>query len=351
MYISPTDLLEISIEDLKNIDEKKIIRLEKKLHILKLQNQDQYFNVNDIDRILTQLKTPKEREVIVFIENHPDFKEFISSGTVNGSDTFKFQETYNDRLENFAPFLDLFIRKYFFQFLKREYNNKNYEIIIASLKNTALFKNETLLVYYEYIEQQTRILIEKITVCPPKQLYEKHPEVTYESLIKLLNVVPYGRIKQIKIDYVKTLVNYFKKTKIFNSEYPKVKNAYLLFSKITVDNPSQEEVLKSLSELGNGRLKALRHYPYYSLVNQQNKAFLNILLFYRFSVFNSIASLLGLIFQLGIIFPLGLLSFLGCILQLIFGDEELSRVEIIDEIKEHINDFITFFKTNPFSSD
>ncbi len=340
MYISPTDLLDISIEDLKNIDEKNIIRLEKKLNVLKFQNQDQYFNVNDIDRILTQLKTPKEREVILFIENHPDFKEFISSGTVNGRDTFKFQETYNDQLEDFAPFLDPFLHKFFYQFLKREYNNKNYEIIIDSLKNTALFKNETLLIYHEYIEQQTNFLAEKIAVTPPKTLYEKHPEVTYESHIELLNVVPFSIIGKTKIKYIQELINYLLRTNIFNAEYSKIKNAYVLFSKITSEDLAQQESILKFSKLGLGRLQALKIEPRLLFYHKYISIPFKVLLFAPI-----------LIFQILIItclqFPFELIGFAFRILQLIFGSSEKTRKEIAIELKDQIIQFLKFFTKNP----
>ena len=349
MYISPIDILDISIAELEQIDEKNIIRLEKKLHVLKLQNQDNYFNVEEANLVLKQLKNEEDRKVILFIEKHPLFKTFITSGKANGSDTFKFQEENLNELENFSSFLDPYLKTYFVRLLKKDYQNKTFEASIEGLKHQSLFENETLLECHQFIEQQTKILIEKISVCKPKQLFDKHPEVTYESHINLLNVVPFGIIGQTKLAYAQAIISYFSRTHLFNSEYPKIRNAYSLLSKIEVEEALQKKVLDDYSNLGLGRLHAFKKKPKLVLINKFTLIPLKFIIFAPIKLLEILIITLKLVFQIGLLFPLGVISFTFGLLQLVVGSPDQTRKEVIHELKEQLLEVKKFFTTNPFT--
>lgn len=250
MYISPIDLLNISIEELEHIDDKTIIRLEKRLKILAKQDQNSIYNIEETQLLINQLKDPIKRQTILFIEEHPLFKDFITHGIANKPSVFNFKEKYISQLSSFASFLAPYLETYFIPLLKKDYQNKKYDTIIEALRKKDLFTDGLLFKAYQYIEQQTLILIETINITPKRKLYEKCPQVTYRTFIELLNTVPNGIVKDLKIDYVNALVDYYNKTLTNNSEYEKIKKAYRLFSEIKTDDPFVDEQLKNLGLLG-----------------------------------------------------------------------------------------------------
>ena len=253
MYISPIDILNISLEELTNIDEKKIIRLEKRLKILKLQQQENFYNQEDAYTLIKQLKDKENRKAIIFIERHLFFKEFITTGKHSGYSTFVFDKKYIENTTILASFLAPYLETYFIPLVKGEYKKKNYNTIIQALKAKDIFTDTTLLKSYQYLEQQTNILNETIKATPAGKLYERQPQVTYANHIELLNSIPIGIIKSTKIDYVNALVDYHNKNLKDNDEYLKINKAYTLFATITVDDPYLEKQLKELSSLGNRR--------------------------------------------------------------------------------------------------
>ncbi len=250
MYISPVDLLDISLEELENINEKNIIRLEKRLKILKLQQLEDFHNIEELYLLIDQLKDIEKRKVIIFIEKHSAFKEFLSSGKDDGPRTFFFENESSKNLSTFSSFLTPYLKAYFVPLLKKDYQNKKYDTIIEALKNKDLFTDEILLECYNYLNQQTSILTEIIRVTKAKQLYKKCPQVTYKTHILLLNLIPISIIKDAKIDYVNALVDYHNKTQVNNHEYNKIKNAYRLFSSIETEDEYVDEQIKKLSYLG-----------------------------------------------------------------------------------------------------
>ncbi len=248
MYISPIDLLDISLIELENINEKSIIRLEKRLKILKLQNEENFYNFDQSHILINQLKNKEKRNVFIFIEKHPSFKKFLSSGIYDEPKTFLFsEEVINDYTSSLEPYLE----NYFIPLLKKDYQNKKYETIIQAFKSKDIFTNDLLLKCYEYIEQQTQILIETIQTAGSKELYKKCPQITYETHIDLLNSIPYGIIKDSKLEYVKVLVTHLNKISIIGSEYRKIKKAYTLFSRISIEDNDLKNQIDQLSYLDN----------------------------------------------------------------------------------------------------
>ncbi|WP_299673971.1 hypothetical protein [uncultured Tenacibaculum sp.] len=250
MYISPIDILDISLEDLEQIDKKNIIRLEKRLKVLKLQNQDEFYNLDEMHLLLEQLKDSEKRKSIIFIEKHPKLKEFISSGNDDGPSTFFFEEEFIEKLSEYSDFLAPYLDTYFFPLLKRDYQAKKYDTIIEALNHEEIFSSDLLLRCYKYLEQQTIILIETIKITKAKTLYEKCPQVTYDTHTDLLNLLPYGISDDLKLDYVNALVDYYNKSRINNKEYNKIKKAYRLFAKLSTSDSFVEDQFKDLASLG-----------------------------------------------------------------------------------------------------
>ncbi|WP_442265376.1 hypothetical protein ACSIGC_13720 [Tenacibaculum sp. ZS6-P6] len=250
MYISPIDILDISLEDLEQIDKKNIIRLEKRLKVLRLQNQDEFYNLDEMHLLIEQLKDSEKRKSIIFIEKHPKFKEFISSGNDDGPSTFFFEEEFIKNLSQYSDFLAPYLDTYFFPLLKRDYQAKKYDTIIEALNYEEIFSSDLLLRCYKYLEQQTIILIETIKITKAKTLYEKCPQVTYDTHTDLLNLLPYGISDDLKLDYVNALVDYYNKSRINNKEYNKIKKAYRLFAKLSTSDSFVEDQFKDLASLG-----------------------------------------------------------------------------------------------------
>ncbi len=256
MYISPIDILDISLEALENIDQKSIILLEKRLKVLRLQDQDEFYNLEEMHTLLEVLKDHEKRKSIIFIEKHPIFKEFISSGNDNGPSTFFFEEETISQLSDHTDFLAPYLDFYFFPLLKQDYQARKYDTILEALQYEDLFSNDLLLRCYKYLEQQTIILIETIKVTKAKTLYEKCPQVTYDTHIELLNLIPHGIADDLKLEYVNALVDYYNVSRINNKEYNSIKKAYRLFAKIKTSDSFLEDQFKDLASLGyqdNGR--------------------------------------------------------------------------------------------------
>ena len=66
MYVSPVDLLDISLDELMNLDEKGIIRLEKRLKLQKHQRKLGNYNPQQTYELLYQLKDKEKRKIHSF---------------------------------------------------------------------------------------------------------------------------------------------------------------------------------------------------------------------------------------------------------------------------------------------
>ncbi|CAM1373456.1 hypothetical protein [Tenacibaculum xiamenense] len=250
MYQSPIDLLEISLDELESIDHKILVRLEKRLRLLQIQNENSSFNRDLQFQLLQQLKDPQKRACILFIENHPNFKQFLKTGKCTAPRCFNFKNYQNEIPDGLANFLAPYLEDYFIPVFKSSFQNKNYDIINQALNNDYIFTREFLHTLYSYVLQQLTILVKVIEQAKPRTLYKKCPQITYNGFINLLNQIPIGLVKSGKIDYVNALLKYYRRTRQHNAEYLKIKYAYRNLFKLEFDNPDVTEKVKEISEIG-----------------------------------------------------------------------------------------------------
>lgn len=250
MYQSPVDLLQISISELENLDAKAIIRLEKRLRLIHRQQNNTAYNKDLQFELLDQLKQEDTRACILFVERHPHFKTFLKNGECTAPKVFNFDSVSEEIPASLASFLAPYMEALFIPILKNSYRNKNFDIINQALSADYLFTVSTLQFIYDYIIQQTELLAKSMHEVTARRMYLTHPEVTYKSHIKLLNAIPIGQVKSVKIDYINALVEYYNKTKTANREYEHMKYAYRLFSAIEIDDPNLQDHLSVLARLG-----------------------------------------------------------------------------------------------------
>ena len=247
MYVSPIDILEISLEELANLDEKGLIRLEKKLKIRKLQKGDNAYNPQQFDHLLEQLSDEFKKNSILFVEQHTNLKKFLSTGKDQGPKTFAINERLLTEVPHIKEFLSPYFEAYFMGMVKKHYKSNTYDTILQAMKYKALFTDKLLTEYYRYITDQTAVVVERIKVTQQGQLIKKCPQITYRSFVELLNTVPLGFIQKTKLAYVNTMVDYYNATLNRYREFAKVKRVFGNFIHITVNNPELTEYLKKLS--------------------------------------------------------------------------------------------------------
>ncbi len=248
MYISPVDILGISVDELMNLDSRGLIRLEKRLKIQKLQQQDDAYNPQQYDALLAQLADVEKKKSIFFVEKHPNLKKFISTGEDDGVKTFSIDENLLKDAPHVNQFLAPYFDAYFMRLVKRDFKNRNYDALIRAMKYKALFTNQLLTTYYEYIKTQIEIITEKIVVAKKGQLIEYCPEITYKTLVELMNTVPLGFIKKVKLGYVNAMVDYYNSTLNNYPEFSKVKRVFSNFPFIEIGDQDLIAYFKQLSQ-------------------------------------------------------------------------------------------------------
>ena len=139
MYVSPVDLLGISIDELMSLDNKNLIRLEKMLDAKFALGETQGYNQQELNRILLQLDNPETKMAIFFIEKHPLLKKFITDGTHSHVKTFSIDEELLVDTPGVNDFLEPYFEQYFFPFIKQELQKKRYDIILRAMNNKDLF--------------------------------------------------------------------------------------------------------------------------------------------------------------------------------------------------------------------
>ncbi len=247
MYKSPADLLQISLEELMNLDEKGIIRLEKRLKAQQVQNNSEGYNPQQNDILLNQLKDEEAKKAIYFIEKHPNLKEFISTGKDNSIKTFSIDNELLANTPNLNTFLAPYLEDYMMQLVKRDFGKKKYDTILRAMEYKALFTESFLDTYYRFVINQLSIIIETINVTQTGKLCDKLPEITYVTFVRLLNTVPLGLIRSKKIDYINAMVDYYNKGKNRYREFPRVKRIFGNMRDLYFDDFEMKRFVKKLA--------------------------------------------------------------------------------------------------------
>lgn len=247
MYISPVDILGISIDEVMDLDARGLVRLEKRLKLRKLQNKSDGYNPQQFDDLLEQLADPEKKKSIVLVERHPLLKDFITTGKDVGPRTFGIDDEILAATPHIDEFLAPYFDAYFMRMVKRDFASRKYDTVIRAMEHKALFSTALLTKYYEYVNGQLEILVEKISVARNGKLLKKCPQVVYTTLVDMMNTVPLGFIKETKLLYVNTLVDYYNSTKNRYAEFATLRTAFRNFTRIDMGNQDIHSHLRKLS--------------------------------------------------------------------------------------------------------
>ena len=236
MYVSPVDLLGISLDELMGLDDKNLIRLEKILDAKFALGATQGYNQQELNRILDQLNDPETKKAVFFVEQHPLLKKFIIDGTHSHVKTFSIDKELLAATPGVDDFLKPYFEQYLFPFIKQELQKKRYDIILRAMDNKELFSPLFLDKYYRLIIDRLDYMIETIKTVAPGKLYRGIPEITYGTFVDLLNTVPIGLIRKAKIDYINAMVDYYNMTKSTYPEFSVIRRAFANMGRLYFDD-------------------------------------------------------------------------------------------------------------------
>ncbi len=252
MYISPVNLLGLTLDELMNLDSQGIIRLEKRLKVQRLQSGANAYNPEQVSNIVKQLSTEEQKKSIYFVERHRYLKEFITTGNDSGEKTFIIDATTLVNTPNIKEFLEPYFEAYFMKMVKVDFAAKKYDTIIKALSHKELFTDSLLTTYYRYIKSQADIITEKVSISENGELIMKCPEVAYKTYIYLLNTVSLGVISESNMDYVNAMIDYYNRTKNAYSEFSVVQRAFRNFKLIEVASKETKDFyVKVANQVGN----------------------------------------------------------------------------------------------------
>ena len=137
-YTSLTDLLDLSLDQIAELNANSIIRLQKQLKA-KAMLED-VNNIGEITKIIDDLKNDSRRECYIFVEKHVWLKHLIS---VNFED-IRLKDIYIDEssiqdLETLKYFLNDYFKENLVVYLGDALNKGKYEHIYKTLQHNYLF--------------------------------------------------------------------------------------------------------------------------------------------------------------------------------------------------------------------
>jgi len=247
MYVSPVDVLGISLSEFISMDAKNTIRFEKLLKAKFAQGHTEGYNSQQFSQILQQLKDPEAKQAIYFVEQHPELKKFITDGTHSFVKTFSIDSELLADTPNIDRFLAPYFETYFYPFIKKELQRKRYDVVLRAMENKSLFTNDFLDRYYRLVIDRLLIIIETIKVTKAGKLYNKLPEITYKTYVQLLNTVPIGLIRAEKINYINAMVDYYNLSKNRYKEFSAIRRVFDNIGHLYFEDFEMKRFVKKLS--------------------------------------------------------------------------------------------------------
>lgn len=188
-YTSLIDLLELSLDDISNLDANGIIRLQKQLKARAML--EDATNIGELSKIIDNLKDDSIKQCYIFIEKHLWLKKLISGNhkkialkeidvnslLINDLDTLKF-------------FLYPYLKENLKVFLADSLSVGKYEHIQRILSHNYLFTEETNQLAINFFRARLNYAISYIS---EGKLKEKQFPINYISIktfVKCLNVYP-----------------------------------------------------------------------------------------------------------------------------------------------------------------
>lgn len=137
-YISFTDQLGITLDEVANIDANGIIRLEKQLKAKAMLGD--ITNLDQINNFIKRLKSEDLRKCYVFIEQHLWLKDLISGKYFTfKANTVFINTSENDDIEVIKSFLEPYLESHLKNFISEHLSRGNYMLLLKVLECNDLF--------------------------------------------------------------------------------------------------------------------------------------------------------------------------------------------------------------------
>jgi len=251
MYISPVDILGITVDELEHLGVEGIEHIERKLRQQRLEREEDTFDPKQFDALFDQLRDAEKRKCILFVEMHPRLKRFLMTGDDDGPKTFSLRLDALDMALGIQKFLAPYFERYFMPLVKRDCQRRKYKTIVWALRSKGLFTTDLLDTCYEFIIAEMRVLVERIKLAKSGELIENCPEITKKSLVRLMNTVPSKDMQEVKMAYVSAMVDYYNQKQERHHEREDLIFAFQNFKGLQLDDAKLAEHLKELSKRVN----------------------------------------------------------------------------------------------------
>ncbi|MDG5491246.1 hypothetical protein [Psychroserpens sp. SPM9] len=210
MYQSIVDLLDISPEDLLNIDDAQIIRFEKILKS-KIVIDHSSFNTEDTHHIISVLRDPKLRKYFYMIEKHPKLKAFLTSKAPLESKTLTINSTLISKLEidvnQFRSFIEPYLKPLLLPQLKQAINTNAFAFVLDNIKTDDLYSESLKFECQQLILNKIRTTIHLLETHPNLKTTKYIKENSFGALVKH-SASGYGL--ELTKTYIETLVKQLK---------------------------------------------------------------------------------------------------------------------------------------------
>jgi len=140
-YISLTDLLDLNIEEISNLDSNGIIRLQKQLKAKAMLEGES--NVGELTKVIDNLKNDNTRACYIFVEKHLWLKQLITDDfkSISLKDITIDESSIYDQ-ETLKYFLNDYLKGNLIVFLSEALSKGKYEHILKILEHNYLFTEE-----------------------------------------------------------------------------------------------------------------------------------------------------------------------------------------------------------------
>ncbi|MCB0399321.1 MAG: hypothetical protein KDD26_06780 [Winogradskyella sp.] len=188
-YTSLTDLLDLNLDQISELNANSIIRLQKQLKAKAVLEDNN--NIGEITKIIDDLKNDNLRECYIFVEKHAWLKHLIS-GNFEGIilKDIEIDESSIQDLENLKYFLNDYFKENLIVFIGNALNKGKYEHIYKTLQYNYLFTeaiNQLIISFFKARLNYACAYLQE------GKLSEKQFPVTFisnKTFIKSLNAYP-----------------------------------------------------------------------------------------------------------------------------------------------------------------
>ncbi len=248
-YISFIDQLGIDVDQLSNIDNNEIIKLQKQLKAKAMLGDAN--NLGEVAHLIDKLKDETTRQHHIFIEKHPWLKQLISGNykDIKQSEITIDNSLIND-LEGLKNFLAPFLKENIKVFLSESLSKGKYVHILKTLLNNTLFTEEINQLVINFFKARLNYATVYLR---EKRLKEKQYPVAFitnKAFINCLNQYP-DRFNEEMIELNSEVIDIYnsKRKNINNYEFKFTAKAMVAFGLLDTSHSFLEQTLVSNAEI------------------------------------------------------------------------------------------------------